>query len=159
MDFTNAFNNGNRNGKPPSGIDIFDSAEEYKPLPGGIYLARVQRGEFSSTRAGDDAYRMTFQITEGIHTGKTISRIWTLTAKAAGYAKKELPAFGITSGAKMLEPFPPVGKEYHVRLTVAVQRGNDGREFNDIKRIEILRIDDSPAAGFELPDDPDEGQS
>ena len=49
-------------------------------------------------------------------------------------------------------------KEYHVRLTVAVQRGNDGREFNDIKRIEILRIVDSPAAGFELPDEGDEGQ-
>lgn len=154
MDFTTAFGNGN--GKPPSGIDIFDAAEEYKPLPPGVYMARALRGEYCQTKAGDDAYRMRFEVTEGDHSGKAISRVWTLTPKAAGYAKKDLPAFGITSGAKLLEPFPPAGKEYHVRLTVALQRGNDGREFNDIKHIEIMRVVESPATAFML-DEASEG--
>jgi hypothetical protein len=42
-----------------------------------------------------------------------------------------------------------------VRLVVALQRGNDGIERNDVKRIELVWADVSPAAAFMLP--PGEG--
>ena len=38
-----------------------------------------------------------------------------------------------------------------MRLTVALQRGDDGIERNDIKKIDLVRVDESPAAAFMLP--------
>jgi hypothetical protein len=63
--------------------------------------------------------------------------------------------FGLGTTDRLLSPFPPAGKEYHCRLVVALQRGDDGIERNDIKRIDVLRVVDSPAAEFIIP--PSEG--
>lgn len=152
MDFSNALPsaNGTNNG----GIDAFDTAEaapEFEPIPPGIYAARVVRGEFCSTKAGADAYRLRFEVTEGEQAGRTIVRTWTFGPKALPYTKRDLAPFGLTSSAALLSPFPPVGKDYRVRLVVALQRGNDGIERNDIKRIDVLRVVESPAAAFLLP--------
>ena len=152
MDFTNAFHAAN--GKPVAGIDGFDTAEaapEFTPLPPGIYKAHVVRGEYCSTKSrGEDAYRIRFEVTEGEHAGKTVMRTWTFGAKALTYTKRDLAPFGLATSAQLLSPFPPVGKEYHVRLVVALQRGNDGIDRNDVKNITVLRVVDSPAAAFVL---------
>ena len=160
MDLTNAYNAANANGKPPGGIDAFDGtapAPEYAPLPPGTYAARVGRGEYCSTKAGAEAYRIRFEVTEGDHAGKTVTRTWTFGPKALPYTRRELAAFGLTTKAQLLSPFPRGGAEYLVRLAVALQRGDDGREFNDIKRIDVLRVKDSPAAAFDLDDEPEGG--
>jgi len=152
MDFSNAIPGAN--GKPPGGIDAFDgtdAAPEFTPLPPGIYSARVLRGEFCSTRAGADAYRLRFEVTEGPHIGKTLVRTWTFGAKALPYTKRDLSPFGLTTSDKLLRPFPEAGREYFVRLVVALQRGDDGVERNDLKRIDLLRVAESPAAAFMLP--------
>ena len=157
MDFSNAIPSAN--GKPAGGIDAFDAADaapEFSPLPPGVYAARVLRGEYCSTKAGADAYRLRFEITEGEQAGKTAIRTWTFGAKALPYTKRDLSPFGLTTTAKLLSPFPEPGREYRVRLVVALQRGDDGIERNDIKKIELLRVDESPAAAFLLPD-PSEG--
>lgn len=152
MDFSNAIPS--TNGKPAGGIDAFDATEaapEFAPLPPGVYPARVLRGEYCSTRGGADAYRLRFEVTEGPHAGKTVIRTWTFGAKALPYTKRDLSPFGLTTTAKLLSAFPEPGREYLVRLVVALQRGDDGREFNDIKRVDIIRIVESPAAAFVLP--------
>jgi hypothetical protein len=152
MDFTNAIPSAN--GTPAGGIDAFDQAEaapEFTPVPPGIYSARVLRGEYCTTRAGADAYRLRFEITEGEQKGKTVIRTWTFGPKAVAYTKRDLAPFGLTTSAKLLSPFPEACREYLVRLVVALQRGDDGIERNDVKRIEVLRIDESPAAAFMLP--------
>ena len=157
MDFTNAFTG--TNGKPTAGIDGFDAAQpapEFTPIPPGIYSARVQRGEFTTTKAGGDAYRLKFEVTEGEHKGKSVIRTWTFGTKAITYTKRDLAPFGLTSTSQLLSPFPPVGREYLVRLVVALQRGDDSIERNDIKKIDVLRVVESPAAAFLLPN-PDEG--
>ncbi len=154
MDFTNALP-GN-NGKPLGGIDAFDAAEaapEFSPLPHGIYSARVLRGEYCSTKAGSEAYRLRFEVTEGEQKGKSAIRIWTFSPKAMPYTKRDLAAFGLNSTAKLLAPFPESGREYLVKLVVALQKGDDGIERNDIKRIELVRVEESPAAGFLLPNE------
>jgi len=152
MDFTSAIHSNSSN--TSGGIDAFDTAEaapEFAPLPPGIYSARILRGEYCSTRAGADAYRIRFEVTEGEHKGKTTIRTWTFGPKALTYTKRDLAPFGLTTTAKLLSPFPEPGREYLVRLVVALQKGDDGVERNDIKRIELLRVEESPAAEFLLP--------
>jgi len=154
MSFSDAFdsagnNTGNR--KPGSGLAGFDSvaaAEEYKPLPAGIYTARIVSGTFTQTKAGADAYKIAFEIDEGEHRRRRLFRIWTFSEKAIAYTKRDLAAFGLTTSQALLAAYPPMGREYFVRLTVALQRGDDGREFNDVKRIDVLRSEESPAAKF-----------
>jgi hypothetical protein len=153
MDFTNAIPS--TNGKPAGGINAFDAAQaapEFAPVPPGVYSARVTRGEYATTKAGADAYRMRFEITEGPQTGKTVIRTWTFGAKALPYTKRDLAPFGLTTTARLLSPFPEAGREYLVRLVVALQRGDDGIERNDVKRIDLVRMDESPAAAFMLPE-------
>jgi hypothetical protein len=159
MDLTNAIPS--TNGAPPGGIDHFDTAEaapEFLPLPPGIYSARIVRGEYTKTRAGADAYRMRFAVTEGPHEGKTIIRMWTFGPKALPYTKRDLVPFGLTTSAKLLSPFPEAGRDYLVRLVVALQRGDDGIERNDVKRIDLVRVDESPAAAIMLPTPGEGGQ-
>jgi len=151
MDFAKALPGSNGSGG--GGIDDFDNvsaAAEFEPLPPGIYSARVVRGEFCSTKAGADAYRMKFEIVEGPQTGKTAIRIWTFGAKALPYSKRDLAPFALTTSAKLLEPFPSADKDVFVRLVVALQRGDDGIGRNDIKRIDQIRFVDSPTARFML---------
>lgn len=157
MDYTTAFGNGSDGtGKPPGGGGIGDfdgaaAAPEFSPIPGGVYDARVQRGEYTTTRAGADAYRLRFEITAGDHAGKSVIRTWTFGPKALPYTKRDLAPFGLATAAQLLTPFPVPGREYHVRLVVALQRGDDGIERNDVKRVELLSVIDAPAAGFILP--------
>ena len=153
MDYSNATSNG----KPTSGFAGFGSAPEITLLPPGTYFARVLRGECCSTKAGADAYRMRFEVTDGEQTGRTAIRTWTFSANAMVYAQRDLAPFGLTTTEKLLSPFPSGGREYLVRLTVALRCGNDGIEWNDIKRIELLRVVDSPAAGFLLDDETEGG--
>ena len=128
-----------------------DTAPEFKPLPPGIYSARVLKGEYATTRAGAEAYRMRFEITDGEQSGQTVMRLWTFGPKAMPYTQRELAAFGLTTPAQLLSPFPDAGREYLVRLVVAKQMGDDHIERNDIKRIDVLKVADSPAAAYLLP--------
>jgi len=151
--YTNVLNAAN--GKPTPGIDGFDSAQaaaEFTPLPPGIYNARIVRGEYTSTKNGADAYRIRFEVIEGPHTGKTLLRTWTFGTKALPYTKRDLAPFGLVTKAQLLSPFPPAGKEYFVQLLVVLQRRDDGIERNDVKKIDVLRVVDSPAAAFMLPE-------
>jgi hypothetical protein len=153
VDYTNALTG--TNGKPASGIESFDAAEAapaFTPLPPGVYAARVLRGEYTTTKAGADAYRLRFEITEGEHAGKTVLRTWTFGLKALPYTKRDLSAFGLTTSAQLLSPFPEAGRDYLVRLVVALQRGDDGIDRNDVKRIDVVRVTESPAAAYIVPD-------
>ncbi|MFO0863920.1 MAG: hypothetical protein U0744_04585 [Gemmataceae bacterium] len=148
----------NRNGNKGGGIGGFDTAAaapEFSPLPPGVYEARVAKGEYCTTRAGDDAYRMKFEVTKGEQAGRTCIRMWTFGEKALPYSKRDLSVFGLTTSEKLLSPFPEPCREYLVKLVVALQKGDDGIDRNDIKRVQILSVADSPASEFVLPDDPE----
>ena len=155
MDFMSAFDSvPNSNGRPSSGLDALDTAKPFQPLPVGIYMARVVSGQYTQTKAkGEDCYRISFEITEGDQRGDHIARVWTFGDRAIRYAKRDLATFGLTSAKQLLEPFPPTGREIYCKLTVALQRGDNGSEFNDIKRIDVLKAEDSAAKPYLI--DPD----
>lgn len=156
MDYNNAISATPKSGGSVGGIDNFDAAVAapgFEPVPGGVYTATVSHGEVMTTRKGDDGYRMRFVISEGPHANRVLTRIWTFSERAMPYSKRDLAAFGLTKAEQLLSPFPEDGKTYVVRLVVCLQRDNDGVERNDIKRIDVLRVADSPAAKFMLPAD------
>ena len=160
MDYSTAFTNGTP-GNHAGGIAGFDTAEaapEFAPVPPGIYAALAERGEFTTTRSGAEAYRLRFRITDGPQAGKSVVRTWTFGPKALAYTKRDLAPFGLTTTAQLLAPFPEAGRTYRVRLVVALQRGDDGIERNDIKRIEQLGIDTHPATAFALSPLPGAGE-
>jgi hypothetical protein len=153
MNLSSIFSDSNT-GAGAGGLGAFDStppAPEFAPLPAGVYSARVLKGEFTTTKAGADAYRLQFKIAEGEHVGKTVIRTWTFSPKALPYTKRDLASFGLTSSAKLLAPFPEPGREYLVRLVVVLQRDDTGIERNDIKKIDIIRVDESPTAAPPAP--------
>jgi hypothetical protein len=159
MNLSSIFSDSNT-GAGAGGLGAFDStppAPDFAPVPAGVYSARVLKGEYTTTRTGADAYRLKFVIAEGEHAGKTVIRTWTFSPKALPYTKRDLAAIGLTSSAALLSPFPPPGREYIVRLVVVLQRDDTGIERNDVKKIEIVRVDESPAAAFLLPPRPTEG--
>ena len=157
MNFSSALPN--RDGTPNDGISGFDAAEaapEFAPLPPGVYAARVLKGEYVATKAGKDAYRLKMEVTDGEHAGKTVVRTWTFGERALPYTKRDLAPFGLTTTALLLSPFPEPGREYLIKLVVALQKGDDGVTRNDIKRIDIVRTGESPNGRFVLPN-PAEG--
>jgi hypothetical protein len=159
MDFTKAVPANNGSGKPLSGIAAFDATEaapEFSPVPPGTYIVRVRKGERTLTKAGDDAYRICFEIIEGEHKGQVLVRTWTFSPRALKYAKRDLARLGLTASSQLLATFPELGREYVCRLVVALHRSDDGIERNDIKRMDLLRVDETPLAGFLLPEE-DEG--
>lgn len=164
MNYSSAFDNaptgnGNaNNGKPPSGLDAFDTAKPYEPLPAGIHQVRVVSGSFTQTKQGTDAYRVVFEVTDGEHRGRRVSRTWVFTEKAIGYAKRDLAAFGLTTGKQLLEQWPPLGSEVYCRLIVAIQRGDNGSEFNDVKKIDSVRTVDSTAKPFLIDPEADKSE-
>ena len=158
MNFNSVFPSSN--GKPTGGIDAFDAvapAPQFTPVPAGVYVAVINRGELVQTRSGNDGYRIRFRIVEGPHAGQTVIRTWTFSERALPYTKRDLSQFGLTTSAQLLAPFPPVGCEFYVKLWIALQRSDDGREFSDVKKIDVIRVDESPVAAFLLPPRQSEG--
>lgn len=153
MNLNSAFGANSANPSGLQGFDFVEPAPEISPLPAGIYLARVLHGELTVTKtSGVDAYRIRFEVIEGEHSGRTLIRTWTFGEKAVSYTKRDLAVFGLTTMAQLRAEFPVPGKQSNVRLKVVLKRGDDGHEFNDIKRIQIVNVIDSPAARFRLPE-------
>ena len=141
MDLTNAYNAANANGKPPGGIDAFDAAtaESFGPLPAGVYVCRIERGQFGQTKTtGTDCYTIRFSVTEGDHAGASLWRVWVFSKSAMRYAVTDLKGTLGMTGETMRAPFP--GRtEYVVRLTVTQSTRADGTASNDVKGMELIR--------------------
>mgnify|MGYP000598559207 CR=1 FL=1 len=148
MNFNMAFQDGQGN---LAGFDAAIPAPEYEPLPPGVYTAKVLRGELVKTRAGADAYRITLEVLDAPFAGRRVARTWTFSPAALPYTKRDLGILGLQRSEQLRAPFPPLGSEHVVRLTIALRRGDDGRDWNDIKRIELLAVTESPVVGFLLP--------
>jgi len=161
MDYMTALA-GTNNQQPEGGISAFDAAEaapEFTPLPPGVYKARILHGEYTTTKAGADAYRIRFEVAEGPHKGQTVIRTWTFGTRALPYTKRDLAKLGLTTSKQLLSPFPEPGRDYIVCLVVAMRRDDNGTEWNDVKRVDLIRVETAPAAAFILPPKPPEGAS
>jgi len=147
MSLSQIFNSNNNTGG--GGLDRFDEtapAPGMEPLPAGTYTAVVVQGELIQTRSGNDGYRVKFRIVEGPYAGRFVFRTWSFSERALPYSRRDLSQFGLTTSAQLLAPFPPAGQEFRVRLVVALQCSDDGRTFNDVKRIDVIAVEEAPPA-------------
>ena len=157
LNLNNAIPTPSGNGGGISNFDCATAAPEFQPVPPGVYTARVVKGEYTTAKTGSEVYRLKFEIDDGPHVGNSLIRMFFFSEKAIGYTKRDLAPFGLTTTAQLLSPFPEPGREYLVRLVVALQKGDDGIERNDIKRIDVMKVTDSPAAAYTLPPDGEGG--
>lgn len=76
-------------------------------------------------------------------------RLWWdkyFTTAALPYTKRDLAKLGIDSKAKLLAPFP--ANRFVCKLTVALRKDDDGTERNEIKNLELLRVQEPAVEPF-----------
>jgi hypothetical protein len=141
--------------------DIFDefdrtkAAEDFGTLPKGAYIALAIGGQIDQAGTGTKCYTMEFRISEGEFTGR---RLWLsryFTPAALPYTKRDLAKFGIDSKVKLDQPFP--ANRFVCRLTVVLRREDDGTERNEIRNVEVLRVQEPQADPFAPPDTSSDG--
>ncbi|MFO0809700.1 MAG: hypothetical protein U0746_13835 [Gemmataceae bacterium] len=80
------------------------------------------------------------------HAGRKVWHDVWLTEAAVKLAKRDLAKLGITDPAQLEQPLPEGIK---VRLRVGMRRSDDGREFNDVSRFDVIAVE-SPEEPFAL---------
>ena len=126
-----------------------EAAEDFAPLPGGVYIARIIGGELANARSGTPGYKLTFRVLEGEHEGRQFwSDIW-LTEAALPMAKRDLGKLGVTSLDQLDSPLPP---GIRVKAKVVLRKDDDGTEHNRLRSLEVLGIDKPEPNAF-APDD------
>lgn len=132
--------------------DIFDrfdttqAADDFGPLPKGVYVALAVAGRLDRARTGTECYKIEFRVIEGEYTGR---RLWWdkyFTMAALPYTKRDLAKLGITNKEKLQQPFP--ANRLVCKLTVTLRREDGGTERNEIKNLEVLRIQEPVADPF-----------
>jgi len=117
-----------------------DAAEDFQPLPSGKYIASIESGVLSeSSRKGTPSYKLTFRITEGEYKDRLVWHDIWLTEKARPIAKRDLGKLGVT-GLEQLEKPMPQGIKCEV--TLALRKGDGGVEYNQVRRFDVIDMDE-----------------
>lgn len=141
------------NGGSDDGFDIFsvEAADEFGPLRKGSYVCIAESGRPSTSRSGTPGYEITFRVIEGDHAGRKVWKTFWLTADAAKYSRRDIQKFGFTSNDQLKEELPR--ERFVVRLTLTVRKSEDGVEYNEVKTIELIRVQDPEVDPYAPTDD------
>ena len=125
--------------------DTTTAAEDFAPLPAGVYIARIIGGELTTARSGTPGYKLTFRVLEGEHTGRQFWHDVWLTEAALPMAKRDLGKLGVKSIEQLEQPLPP---GIRCRAKLALRRDDDGTEYNRLRSFEVLGIDPPEVDAF-----------
>jgi hypothetical protein len=78
------------------------------------------------------------------------------TTDALPYTKRDLSKLGIDSKTKLLQPFP--SNRLVCKLTVALRKQDDGTERNEVKNLEVIRVQEPPDDPFTPKDEQENGR-
>ena len=131
--------------------DKTEAADDFAPLPGGVYIAGIIAGELSTAKTGTPGYKLSFKVLEGEHTGRRFWHDVWLTPAAMPMAKRDLAKLGITSLDQLERPLP-MGIRCKVKLTL--RRDDDGTDYNRVRSFSEVCIDEPERDAF-APDDGD----
>ncbi len=123
-----------------------EAAGDLETLAAGEYVAVIERGDlFTARTKGTAGYKLTFRVIEGEHADRRFWHDIWLTPAALPLAKRDLAKIGIPALDQLARPLPE-GIVCCVKL--ALRRGDDGAEYNRVKRFDVLRIDAPEADPF-----------
>ena len=126
--------------------DNTQAAEEFAPLPAGVYVAHVIAGElFNARQNRTPGYKLTFKVCEGEHVGRQFWHDLWLTPAALPMAKRDLGKLGVTAMEQLEQPMPP---GIRCKVKVALRKDDNGTEHNRVKSFEMIGIDRPEADAF-----------
>jgi hypothetical protein len=137
--------------------DIFDqfdtatAADDFGPLQKGTYECLAVGGQLTTAKTGTPGYTVEFKVVEGDHAGRRLWMTKYFTPAALPYTKAVLQKFGIDSKAKLSQPFP--ANRMVFKLTVTVRKDDDGTERNEVKKLDLLRVQEPEVDPFAPPAD------
>ena len=127
------------------------AARDNSPLPRGTYICHAISGEpATSKEKNTPGYKITFKVIEGDYTDRLVWYDLWFTAAALPRAKRELTKLGITEPEQMDQPLPP---GIRCKVVVALRKDDDGIERDDVRRFEVIGIDEAPPNPY-APDTP-----
>lgn len=121
------------------------AAEDFAPIPAGVYSARIVAGEITKAKTGTPGYKLTFEIIDGDCVGRRVWHDIWLTEAAIAMAKRDLGKLGITALEQLETPFP---QGLVCEIKVALRKDDDGTEHNRVRRFDVIRIDKPEADPF-----------
>jgi len=125
-----------------SAWDATAAAGDNAPIPRGEYVCHAISGEPAlSAQKQTPGFKITFRIIEGEHEGRLVWHDLWFTAAALPHAKRDLAKLGITTPEQMDQPVPP---GIRCRVVVALRKDDDGIERNQVRRFEVIGIDEVP---------------
>ena len=95
-----------------------------KPVPAGTYVCRAVAVEETTTRHGDEMWRVRFSIEEGPHRGRLLWDNLPFSEAALPRAKLACDALGLdTEGEVDLSPDELLGRRCRLRITLETYKG------------------------------------
>jgi hypothetical protein len=140
-DILAASNGGNIN-------DLWNStaaADDFAPLPPGLYVCRLASGELRQTKTGTPEFCLAFKVLEGEHKGRQVWHSLYLTPAALPMAKRDLGKLGVTALKQLEGPLP---KGIRCRVQVALRRDDNNVEHNRVRAFEVIGIDPPDVDAF-----------
>ena len=131
-------------------FDMTTAADEFEPLPRGVYTCLATNGKQSTAKTGTLCYEAEFRVTDGEHAGRRLWKRWYFTGAALPYTKRDLVKLGIDSRSKLDAPIP---KNRLLKLMVVIRKGDDEIERNEVKSVDFIRIQEPEVNPFALDDE------
>ena len=128
--------------------DLWESTEAARAhtlVPSGEYEAHIVETDTRKNSNGKPYFRLTFEIAEGEFIEQRVHQRLYLTEPAMPGAKRDLQVLGITSFKQLNQPLQ---KRFHCRIKVVLQKQDDGTEFNDVKRFNVLSTEELKSDPF-----------
>lgn len=127
-------------------FDATEAADDFGPLPKGVYVALAVGGKLDQARTGTRHYTVEFKVIDGEHAGRRLWMSKYFTPDAMRFTKRDLAKLGIDTKAKLTAPFP--ANRMVCKLTVTVRKDDSGIERNEIKALELVRVQEPAADPF-----------
>lgn len=119
-------------------------ADDFAPLPPGVYRCRVLSGELFNAKTGTPAVKLTFEVAQGDHEGRRVWHDVWLTDAAMPMTKRDLEKLGVTKLEQLEEPLP---QGILADVTLALRKDDDGTERNRVKKFDMVGVE--PGDAFE----------
>lgn len=140
-DILAASNGGNIN-------DLWNStaaADDFGPLPPGVYVCRLASGELRQAKTGTPEYVLTFRVLEGEFAKRQVWHSLYLTPAALPMAKRDLAKIGVTALEQLEGPLP---KGIRCRVQVTLRKDDNNVEQNRVRSFEAISIDPPDVDAF-----------